>query len=167
MTWSITDPTVRRVWHGLLQMHLHSRLNTGSNGLGKDNCKMRWETFKFWDLVHLVLEILLYVKYYWNGRPFLPCVCGMAPLHSGHTALLRSSSWNKQDSTDIISYGIAAMLHECNGCLFNNLFMLTTKKTSMLHISDPLWEETSSDRTCWLLPVWDWFHIGLASVTQV
>ena len=27
------------------------------NGLGKDNCKARWETFKFCDLVHLILEI--------------------------------------------------------------------------------------------------------------
>ena len=26
--------------------------------LGKDNCKMRRETFKFGELVHLILEIL-------------------------------------------------------------------------------------------------------------
>ena len=25
----------------------------GFNGLGKDNYKMKWETFKFWDLVTL------------------------------------------------------------------------------------------------------------------
>ena len=33
-------------------------LTPGFSGLGKDNCKTRRETFKFWDLVHLVLEIL-------------------------------------------------------------------------------------------------------------
>ena len=27
------------------------------NRLRKDNCKMRWETFKFWDLVRLILQI--------------------------------------------------------------------------------------------------------------
>ena len=27
------------------------------NGFGKDNCKMRQETFKFWGLVHLILEV--------------------------------------------------------------------------------------------------------------
>ena len=26
------------------------------NGLGKDNCKMRRDSFKFWDLVHLILR---------------------------------------------------------------------------------------------------------------
>ena len=29
--------------------------------LGKDNCKTRRETFKFWDLARLVLEILRYM----------------------------------------------------------------------------------------------------------
>ena len=32
-------------------------LTRGFNGLGKDNCKMRQETFKFWDLVCLILEV--------------------------------------------------------------------------------------------------------------
>ena len=36
-------------------------LTTGFNGLGKDNCKTRWETFKFWDLVWLILEVWWYV----------------------------------------------------------------------------------------------------------
>ena len=30
----------------------------GLNGLGKGNCNMRRESFKFWDLVRLILEIL-------------------------------------------------------------------------------------------------------------
>ena len=33
-------------------------LTPGCNGLGKDNYKMRQEAFKFWDLVHLILETL-------------------------------------------------------------------------------------------------------------
>ena len=31
------------------------------NVLEKDNCKTRWESFKFWNFVHLILEILQYV----------------------------------------------------------------------------------------------------------
>ena len=32
-------------------------LTPGFNGLGKGNCKMKWETFEFGDLVQLILEI--------------------------------------------------------------------------------------------------------------
>ena len=32
-------------------------LTPGFNGLGKDNCKTRRETFKFWDLVRFILEV--------------------------------------------------------------------------------------------------------------
>ena len=35
-------------------------LTSGFIGLGKDSCKMRRETFKFGDLVRLILEILRY-----------------------------------------------------------------------------------------------------------
>ena len=35
-------------------------LTPGWYGLGKDNRKTRWETFKFWNLVGLILEILRY-----------------------------------------------------------------------------------------------------------
>ena len=35
-------------------------LTPGFTGLGKDNCKTRLETFKFGDLVCLILEILRY-----------------------------------------------------------------------------------------------------------
>ena len=36
-------------------------LTYGFNGLGKDNCKTTRETFKFWDLLCLMLEVSLYV----------------------------------------------------------------------------------------------------------
>ena len=39
----------------LLQLHLHSRLTPGFNGLGKNNCKTKRETLKFGDLVRLML----------------------------------------------------------------------------------------------------------------
>ena len=32
-------------------------LTPGFNGLCRDNCKTRWESFKFCELVHLILEI--------------------------------------------------------------------------------------------------------------
>ena len=38
------------------------------NGLGKDNCKTRWETFKFWDLVWLILQV-----WQWASWVQLPC----------------------------------------------------------------------------------------------
>ena len=38
-------------------------LTPGFNGLGKDHCKRRQETFKFWDLVRLILEVLRYMVY--------------------------------------------------------------------------------------------------------
>ena len=37
-------------------------LTPGFIGLGKDNCKTRRETFKFGDLVRLILEILRYLQ---------------------------------------------------------------------------------------------------------
>ena len=39
-------------------------LTHGFNRLGKDNCKTRRETFEFWDLVRLILEI------WWYGMSF-------------------------------------------------------------------------------------------------
>ena len=35
-------------------------LTHGFNGLGKGNCKMKWEIFSFWDLVCLVIEVWQY-----------------------------------------------------------------------------------------------------------
>ena len=37
-------------------------LTLGFNGLGKDNCKTRRKSFKFWYLVRLVSEILRYIS---------------------------------------------------------------------------------------------------------
>ena len=49
----------------LLQLHLHSQVNTWLC-LVKDNCKTRQETFTFWDLVSLLLEIWQYdLMTYW------------------------------------------------------------------------------------------------------
>ena len=50
-------------------------LTPGFNG--KDNCKMRWETFKFWDWVRLVSEVWLYIVTsgtggYHNASPDIP-----------------------------------------------------------------------------------------------
>ena len=36
-------------------------LTPGFNGLGKDNCMTRQETFKLWDLVFLILEVWWYI----------------------------------------------------------------------------------------------------------
>ena len=36
-------------------------LTPGFNGLGKDNCKTRWETFQFLDLVQLIFDVWWYI----------------------------------------------------------------------------------------------------------
>ena len=36
-------------------------LTPGFNGLSKDNCKMRWEIFKFWHLMRLISEVWRYI----------------------------------------------------------------------------------------------------------
>ena len=49
-----------------------------SNRLGRDNCKTRRESFKFWDKVRLILEILRYVEIFCNVyRRFLPSSLGI------------------------------------------------------------------------------------------
>ena len=47
-------------------------LTPGFNGLGKDNCKTRRETFKFWDLVRLIQEVLRYLTHW--GRATHVCI---------------------------------------------------------------------------------------------
>ena len=42
---------------------LNLRPGPGFNILCKDNCKMRQETFKFWDFVRLILEIWQYIVF--------------------------------------------------------------------------------------------------------
>ena len=44
-----------------VQLHHHSRLTPDFNGLGKDNCKTRRETYKCLDLVPLILEVWRYI----------------------------------------------------------------------------------------------------------
>ena len=42
-------------------------LTHGFNGLGKDNCKTRWETIMFWDWVRLILENWRYIDVILTG----------------------------------------------------------------------------------------------------
>ena len=49
--WSIA---CRRCYNHIFTLDL----TPGFNGFGKDNCKTRRETFKFWDLMRLILEDL-------------------------------------------------------------------------------------------------------------
>ena len=43
-------------------------LTLGFNALSQVNCKTRWESFKFWDLVPLILEVLWFVLLIWNYK---------------------------------------------------------------------------------------------------
>ena len=40
-------------------------LTPGFNGLGEDNCKMRWETFKFLDLVSYIRRLMAFFRMVW------------------------------------------------------------------------------------------------------
>ena len=55
--WSLRCSRSIACWRCYIIM-LDSTL--GFNRLGKDNCKTRRETFKFWDLVRLILEVWRY-----------------------------------------------------------------------------------------------------------
>ena len=50
-------------------------LTHGFNELGKDNFKARGETFMFWDLVHLVLEVWQYITILPATNVFLVSIC--------------------------------------------------------------------------------------------
>ena len=43
---------------GLLQLHLHSQLNIWLQWISRNHCTRIQETFKLWDLVRLILEVL-------------------------------------------------------------------------------------------------------------
>ena len=58
-SWSIA---CRRCSNYIFILHL----TLGFNILRKDNCRPRRETFKFWDLVRLILEILRYTTFQWQ-----------------------------------------------------------------------------------------------------
>ena len=59
----------------LLQLHLHCRINTCFNGLGKDNCKTRRETFKFFGFGAAYIRCFtVYLKVYAHGSFIVVCV---------------------------------------------------------------------------------------------
>ena len=51
-------PIIFGVWPFGLLFSVNNILTPGLNGLSKGNCKTGRESFKFWDLVQLILEIL-------------------------------------------------------------------------------------------------------------
>ena len=57
-------------------------LTPGFDGLEKDNCKTRRETFEFWYLVQLLLEISRYVIYIWRWFVRFDCSQSNDPILS-------------------------------------------------------------------------------------
>ena len=53
----------------------------GFNGLGRDNCKMRWETFKCLDLVWLILEVWWYSIFHFVIVIYSIISCYNRPCH--------------------------------------------------------------------------------------
>ena len=63
----------------IFNQSIHSRLKPGFNILHKNNCRSRRETFKCWDSVRPILEILRYVKtrpWYWLSQVIVDAVWG-------------------------------------------------------------------------------------------
>ena len=55
-------PRVNGVRDNGIRLYIFTiHLTLGCNGFGKDNCKTRWQTFKFGNLMRLILEILFYI----------------------------------------------------------------------------------------------------------
>ena len=75
------------------QLHLILNLTFGFNGLVKDKCKTKWETFKFWDLVRFILQVFRYI-----------CVCVFSVYENSlmcfpsirQAAITRMSEHNRQ-----------------------------------------------------------------------
>ena len=57
--WSFKCSSIIACWRCSNYIFIHISI-PGFNGLGKNNCKTRWETFKFGDLVRVILVV------WWN-----------------------------------------------------------------------------------------------------
>ena len=69
-------------------------LTPGFNGLGKDNCKTRWETFKFWYLVHLILEILHEISCHSISHPHIWAVVCKLWVFGGKLTIITGAHFN-------------------------------------------------------------------------
>ena len=112
-------------------------LTPGFSRLHEDNCKTRRETFKFWDLVWLILETSRYASYQASIRvlwmQFLACQF----IEKSHLTTIYIR---------MMSHGRRGVSNHRLDYLFNNSLSLTTKKTSEMRMIDPLWGETTKNR---------------------
>ena len=79
-------------------------LTPGFNGLGRDNCKMRRETSKCWDLVCIILEVWLYayctkdwlLLFQPNEVSVMVIHSNLyaSPFHAGHVMGMYELRWN-------------------------------------------------------------------------
>ena len=77
-------------------------LTSGFNGLGKDNCKMRRETFKFWDLVCLYERFERNIEnpsvYYHTDTFFYPLCAKFLSENMKLCLLFSGNSWPWDDT---------------------------------------------------------------------
>ena len=111
-------------------------LTPGVNGLGKDNWKTRRESLKFWDLVWLILEILLFSSFY-----------RMIPSPQDHNLNLRKPIRTEAVVSTLFDLDIlyaSQLLISLANCLFSQqLFRLPLKK-AYLRIAGTLFGESIS-----------------------
>ena len=94
------------ILRGKVPSNLILDLTPGFIGLGKDNCKTRRETFKFDDLVRLILDILRYMEI----APMLSAhllvtftswICSF--FQTGNTTVVRAAYHTAQSSYNVIN----------------------------------------------------------------
>ena len=88
-------------------------LSPGFNGLGKEKCKTRWETFTFWDLVWLILEIRRYLKFMYTTF-FI--VMSKAILHYKKNILHVASVFKTQSYSLNLKLSSCKELTQCGRC---------------------------------------------------
>ena len=93
--WTLLSAVPRKA----VKLNHSLNLTPGFNGLGKDNCKTRQETFKFWKLVPLMLEVWQYFKMLpWGYRWEIWCL-GTTPLIGHFCDVL--THWGRHKNTPI------------------------------------------------------------------
>ena len=111
----------------------------GFNGLGKGNCKMRWETLKFWDLVQVILEIWHYNGFSCAG-PWGPCQCRVV----GQVYVWNCARARNDVSSILLSYVgwepvFSALGPELLGKMRNNVTILMLFLIGSAHSQNKPW----------------------------
>ena len=106
-------------------------LTSGFNGLHKDNCKMRWQTLKFWDLMRLIC--LQYIGYF----IFRPPLC--------------KGKYGTQSTCTSLSVSSAILIR---GMILFGINKKWTGAAGLMSRKARHWEGEKNHNTCTILICW-------------